>query len=126
MSQISQVFAVATLATCFVVVVLALARKGRLSMRYTLGWVFVAVSIAVGSVFAGVVEPLAERLGVNPAVVVAAAVCSGLLAIMVQLSISVSGLIEANRELTESLALAEERLQRLAQSGHQGASRLPP
>lgn len=103
------------------IVILALARRGQLSMRYTLGWIFVAICISIGGLFSGLVKPIADALGVGSAVLVVGVAASGLLAITVQLSISVSGLIEANRTLAESIAILRERLDTEEFDGNDGA-----
>jgi hypothetical protein len=59
---------------------------------------------------------LASSLGVTPTTLVLVAVAGGLLAICVQLSISLSGSREHVRDLTESLALMDARVQALESS----------
>jgi hypothetical protein len=90
--------------------VVLLARRGRLSMRYTLGWLFVAFSMIVGGIFGTVVDDIAAALDVEPVTVMLTAVVVGALSLAVQLSISVSGLIESIRTLAESNAILEARL----------------
>ena len=110
-SRPAQVLAILAVSVCLTLVVLAMARRGRLSMRYTIGWIFVAFCVAIGGLFGGLVEPLANALDVDSAVLVAGVAATGLLALVVQLSISVSGLAETNRTLAESVALLQERLE---------------
>jgi hypothetical protein len=98
-----------SLSAMLAITVLAVARRGLLSMRYTLGWVFVAFCIAVGGSLGGLIEPIADTLNVSSGVLAAGVAATMLLVITVQLSISVSGLTEANRSLVEALALAEAR-----------------
>ena len=93
----------------FAALIIVIARRGVLSMRYTLGWLFVAACVVLGGLFGGVVEVIADALHVQPVEVVVAAAMAGLLGITVQLSISVSGLTEAVRTLTEANALLEAR-----------------
>lgn len=112
-SRPAQVLAIVAVAVCLTLVVLSLARRGQLSMRYTLGWIFVAVCISIGGLFGGLVKPIADALGVHPSVLVVGVAATGFLAITVQLSISVSGLTEANRALAESVAILRARVERL-------------
>jgi hypothetical protein len=113
MSDVGQIMLAALAGVAFGLLILHLARLGRLSIRYTLGWLFVAGCVIVGGVFGAVVDPIARALGVNPTSVVLAAAMTGLLAITVQLSISASGLTELVRTLAESHAILEERVHRL-------------
>jgi len=97
----------------FATMVLLIARRGILSMRYTLGWLFVAGCVIVGGLFSSLVKPLASAIDVDPVAVVLAGAMAGLLGITVQLSITVSGLTEVVRTLAESHAILEERVRRL-------------
>jgi drug/metabolite transporter (DMT)-like permease len=97
----------------FALLILLLARRGRLSMRYTLGWLFVAGCIMVAGLASGFVGPIADFLGISAAALVFATATTALLALTVQLSITVSGLIEHTRTLAESVALLGERVRRI-------------
>jgi hypothetical protein len=97
----------------FVVIVLALARRGWLSMRYTVGWLVVAICVFVAGVGAGLASPLADALDTEPVYVIIAGGILALLLILLQLSVSASGLIESVRVLAEKVALLEEQLRRL-------------
>ena len=94
------------------VIVLALARRGWLSMRYTVGWLVVAICVFVAGVGAGLASPLADALDTEPVYVIIAGGILALLLILLQLSVSASGLIESVRVLAEKVALLEERLGR--------------
>jgi len=91
-------------------VVVRLARHQLLSFRYTVGWL---VLTALG-VFAGIaiplVAPVARALGMSPAALLAVGAAALLLAISIQLSISISGLQQQNHTLTEELARLRQRL----------------
>jgi hypothetical protein len=91
-------------------VVVRLARRQLLSFRYTVGWLVLA---ALG-VFAGIaiplVEPIARALGVTPAALLAVGGAILVIAISIQLSISISGLQQQNRTLTEELARLRQHL----------------
>ena len=81
-----------------------LARIRRLSFRYAVGWLALCGIGTFAGVFIPLVEPLSQRLKVSSAVVVALGAVVLLVAICIQLSISISGLQEQNRRLTESIA----------------------
>lgn len=93
-------------------VILLMARRGIMSMRYTLGWFFVAGCLIIGGALGRFANPLARALGVEPISVILAIGMTALLAITVQLSISASGLTELVRTLAESQAILEERMER--------------
>ena len=109
----------------FAALIILIARRGILSMRYTLGWLFVAGVVIVGGVVSGLVEPVADALGVDPATLIVGCATVGLLGITVQLSITVSGLTELARTLAESHALLEERVHRLEPDAHLSISDAP-
>lgn len=87
--------------------VLALARRQRLSFRYAAGWLLLLGLGAVSSLLLPAVQPIASALGVTPGVVVSSFAVLALLAICIQLSISISGLQEHVRTLAEELALEQ-------------------
>jgi hypothetical protein len=107
------VLAVSVLAFSLTLAVLsvALLRRGDLTMRYALGWIFVATCVFLGGVFGELVEPIASALSLSPREFAMTAAGCALLAIGVQLSITVSGLIGQDRELAESIALLHARIE---------------
>ena len=82
-----------------------LARRQLLSFRYTAGWLALFGVGALSSALVPVAQPLARLIDVTPGVIVSAAGVLTLLAICVQLSISISGLQEQVRILSEEIAL---------------------
>lgn len=89
----------------FCVAVYRLGRRGRLSFRYTVGWLALG---ALGIVAGGLIplaDSVARRLHIAPAAVVAIAAIVLLLVLCVQLSISISGTQDQVRRLTEQVAL---------------------
>lgn len=108
-----QVLAVVVVSISLVVVALLLARRSLMSMRYALGWIFVAVCIAIGGLFGGLVTPVADVLDIHSTVLIVGVAAGGFLALTVQLSISVSGLTETNRALAESIAILQARIEAL-------------
>ncbi|MCY7298654.1 MAG: DUF2304 domain-containing protein [Ilumatobacteraceae bacterium] len=92
---------------------LFLSRRGLLSFRYGVGWLAVGLALIVGGLGLGWVDSISKSLGVTPTTLVLVGVAGGLLAICVQLSISLSGSREHIRDLTETVALLDARVQSL-------------
>jgi len=86
----------------------SLARRQLLSFRYAIGWLGFLLGASVLSLFSPLVEPIANFVGVSPAVVVAGSSAAALLVICLQLSISISGLQDQVRRLSEEVALRED------------------
>lgn len=82
-----------------------LARRQLLSFRYTAGWLTLFGVGALSSALVPAAAPLASLIDVTPGVVISAGGVLTLLAICVQLSISISGLQEQVRVLAEEVAL---------------------
>jgi uncharacterized membrane protein YfcA len=87
-----------------------LGRRGRLSFRYTIGWLALAAVGVFAGAFIPVVSPVADWLEISPAALVAVGAILLLVSICIQLSISISGLQEQIRRLVERLAILEQRL----------------
>jgi hypothetical protein len=94
-------------------VVFELSRRGLLSLRYALGWMGVSVLLVVAGFILGLVGGLSDSLPFTPTGLLAAVGLAFVLMITLQLSISLSGLQEAIRQLSEANALLEERVHRL-------------
>lgn len=112
-TAVSQTLLVTAAGLAFAVLVLTTARQGRLSLRYTLGWLGVSVCIVALVALTPLLRPVADSLGISPTGVLLAIASSLLLLITLQLSITVSSLQEAAQTLTESAGLLEERVHRL-------------
>lgn len=104
-AQLLQSLVVATACLVMAVVVLFLARSQKLSFRYAVGWLLFLGFGAVSGAVLPVAEPIAGRLSVTPGVIVSSVAVLALLAICIQLSISISGLQEQVRNLAEEVAL---------------------
>ena len=87
-----------------------LARRRLITLRYALGWLAIAVTTLIGAAAASLVTPLAELFSMTATGVLLAGATVLLVAIAVQLSISVSGLQAQLRELAEAHALLANRL----------------
>jgi hypothetical protein len=85
--------------------VLVLARRQRLSFRYAIGWMLFLGLGVVSALLLPIVQPAARQLGVTPGVIVSSLAVIALLAICIQLSVSISGLQEQVRSLAEESAL---------------------
>jgi len=83
-----------------------LSRRGRLSFRYSFGWILVAGTGIVGGTFAPFARPVAELLGVSTAALLTYLVLLFTILISVQLSISISGIQKQIRQLAEEIAIA--------------------
>ena len=85
-----------------------LSRRGRLSMRYTLGWFIIGLLSLFYPILLLASEWVSELLDIQPAVILIGLPFIVLLLVCIQLSISVSGLIEQVRVLLEEVAFLKE------------------
>jgi hypothetical protein len=86
-----------------------LGRTGKLSFRYSVGWLVLSGFGVFSWVFIPAVTPIARLLNTSPAAVLAIGALIIFAVICIQLSISISGLQEQNRRLAEELAVVRER-----------------
>jgi hypothetical protein len=103
----------------------SLTRRGLLSLRYGLGWIVVSVAIVLGAVMLGLVHPLARAVGATPTGFMLGGVGVFLLLLVLQLSISLSGLQSAIRDLSEATALLEARVRRAEETLDQRSRVIP-
>jgi hypothetical protein len=94
------------------VVVFLLARRGLLSLRYALGWMAVSLLLLAAAVVLLLIGGISHTLPITPTGLLAGVGLAFVLAVCLQLSISLSGQQEAIRELSEANALLGERLKR--------------
>jgi hypothetical protein len=87
-----------------------LARRQLITVRYALGWIAIGALVIVGSLFTGFVPSVGRVAGMTPTAVLLAGAVVVLVAIAIQLSISVSGLQRQLRDVIQRDALnhAEE------------------
>jgi hypothetical protein len=109
-STLKQALLVAVGGLALAAVAVVLARRRLITARYLAGWLALAGVFVVGAFLAGLVLPLAEVFDMTGTAVFLAGATAVLLAISIQLSVSVSGLQAQTRELAETCALLEERL----------------
>lgn len=81
-----------------------LLRRGALSFRYAVGWTVLGSLGIISSFFLKTVGPIARVIEIAPSALLAAVGIIVLITICVQLSISISGLHQALRTLTEEVS----------------------
>ena len=86
------------------------ARKGLLNFRYTVGWLLLSTFGILAGLIIPLIAPIANFLAITPAALLAIGGIVLLIAICIQLSISISGLHERQRRLTEELAHLRQSL----------------
>lgn len=109
-----QAFLIGSGGALFATIVLILARRQLISLRYALGWTLISSIGILGALVTPFVRPVAELFGMSPTGVLLAGATLVLLAITLQLSISVSGLQAQLRDLAEAHALLARRLKDVA------------
>ncbi len=95
----------------FWAVVFSLARRHLISLRYALGWTLISFIGILGALLTPLVEPVAAQFGMSPTGVLLTGATVVLLAITLQLSVSVSGLQAQLRDVAEAHALLDRRVQ---------------
>ncbi|MFM7061674.1 MAG: DUF2304 family protein [Actinomycetes bacterium] len=93
--------------------VLVIARRRLLTVRYTVGWVLLALVVIVLALLTPLIEPIANWFGMTATGVLLLLATGTLLLICIQLSITASGLTAQQRDLTEAIALLRERVDEL-------------
>ena len=106
--QILQITVIAAFMGSFILVI---ARRQLISFRYTVGWLGLCAVTFLGALLVPVVEPIARFLKVDPFTVVGGSAFLILLAICIQLSISISGLQRHVYDLGEVVALLREKVE---------------
>lgn len=81
-----------------------LSRRGRLSTRYSIGWICVAIVGLLSGVFVLMAAPIAAFLGLSAAGLVGLITLGFIVLIALQLSISISGLQRQLRAVAEEVA----------------------
>ena len=110
MSSITQPLLLGFASLGFCLIVLWVARRRLVTLRYALGCLGIGFLGLVGSLLATLVRPVSDALGMTPTGFIVAVGTTVLLAICLQLSISVSGLQARLREVVESEALLTSRI----------------
>lgn len=111
-----QAIEIAIVASLFAIAVVSLSRRGRISFRYTMGWLTLCILSAVGGLLLPTIEPLSRKFQLDAFSLVGALAVIVLLSLCIQLSISISGLQRQLRRLNEDLALQKKELDDLRDS----------
>ena len=111
-----QAIEIAIVACLFAIGVISLSRRGRISFRYTVGWLTLCLLSALGGLLLPVIEPLSRKFQLDAFSLVGALAVIVLLSLCVQLSISISGLQSQLRRLNEDMALQKKELDDLRDS----------
>ena len=109
--QAVQILEVATIAVLMGSCILAIARRQLISFRYTIGWLGLCAVTFFGALLVPVVEPIARFLKVDQFTIVGGSALLILLAICIQLSISISGLQRQLYEVNEIVALLRDKVE---------------
>ena len=106
----------------FLIMMIELIRKNRVSLKYALLWLFSGVILLLLAIFPQLLDKLARLIGVyNPVnALFAIMLCCGLI-LMISFSVIMSGNKKAIVRLTQEMSLLENRLREL--EGKQAAER---
>ena len=96
---------VSSLSFALMLGVFSLAQKQKISFRYAAGWIVLFSVGLVGGIVVPLVTPLADFLSLAPISIVVGSAVLALLAICIQLTVSISGLQNQVRQLAEKIAL---------------------
>ena len=109
MSQhVAQALQFAAVSLVFTISILYLAQKQRISFRYAMGWLTLCAIVAFTGLLIPVFEPIAAKMQIDAFALVGSGAIIVLLALCIQLSISISGLQQQVRLLNEDLALQKK------------------
>ena len=106
--QAAQALEIAAVALIFTASILYLARTNRISFRYTIGWLTLCVVSAFTGLLIPLIKPLATKLQLDAFALIGACAIIILLALCIQLSISISGMQKQLQQLNEDLALQKK------------------
>ena len=106
--QVAQAIEIAVAALIFAVVIIRLSRQQSISFRYTVGWLVLCGISMFAGLLIPIIKPLASRLQLDAFTLVGASAIIVLLALCIQLSISISGMQKQLQQLNEDLALQKK------------------
>ena len=106
--QVAQALEIAAVALVFTLSILYLAQRQRISFRYTMGWLTLCIISAFTGLLIPLIKPLATKLQLDAFALIGASAIIVLLALCIQLSISISGLQKQLQQLNEDLALQKK------------------
>ncbi|MFW2382644.1 MAG: DUF2304 domain-containing protein [Acidimicrobiales bacterium] len=93
-------------------ITVALKRRQLLTLRYTIGWMSIAGLAGVSAVASRLVTPLSSSLGLTPTGFIFGVATAILLAVALQLSVTVSQLQAQIRDMARSVAIREAEVGR--------------
>ena len=112
MSQhVAQALEIAAVAVVFILSILYLAQKQRISFRYAIGWLTLCIIAGFTGLLIPIFEPLAAKLQIDAFALIGAGAIIVLLSLCIQLSISISGLQKQVSLLNEDLALQKKAVE---------------
>ena len=106
--QTVQLIEIAVVAVVFAATILRLSRRQLVSFRYTIGWLALCGVALLAGLLIPLVGPLAGWLRIDEFTLVAAVAVVLLIAVCIQLSISISGLQRQLQKLGEDIAILRE------------------
>ena len=107
----AQAIEIAFVFCIFAALVIFLARKQKISFRYSAGWLLLCVLGLVAGFFIPSIEALAVKLQLGVGVLVIGLASLVLLALCIQLSVSISGLQRQVQLLNEDVALQKKLIE---------------
>ena len=109
-AKTTQTLFAAVVSLIFVLTILRLGRKQRLSFRYTIGWLMLGCLGLVAGALVQITDPIASKLQLSPAAFLGVGAIILLVTLCVLLSISISGIQEQIRRLAEEAAFLRDEL----------------
>jgi hypothetical protein len=85
-------------------VIFRLARNRKLSFRYVIGWISLSILLVAAGPLTFALAPMSRVLGITQGALISIVGLLIVLAICIQLSISISGLHERQRRLSEEIS----------------------
>jgi hypothetical protein len=111
-----QIILATLVSSSFVLIIHRLGRIQALSFRYTVGWMMLGVLGVLTGVLLPITAPLADQINLSPAGLLGVGAVILLVVLCVQLSISISGMQEQIRRLTEEASYLREELDDIKKS----------
>lgn len=116
----AQALVLATAGFLFVLAILRLARRHHLSARYAIGWIGLGLMLILAAALLPFVGRIGRLASVSPTAALLILSSLALLAIAVQLSISVSHSQESIRTLAENQALLRRQMEESSEDSGTG------
>jgi len=113
-----------TVSVALIILIISLIRKRKLREEYSIIWLLAGLSLIVFSIWRGLLDRIAEVIGVYyaPAVLLLVGLLFGALAFL-HLTIVISKHADQNRVLAQEMALLKEKLERLSGEGLESRTR---